>query len=138
MLPSRYLPSGALAEMQAIARGFMTTPIYIYDLVITYNTYGEQIITSGLIATVSGYLGKLSGRDLELLQMNTYHGVRTDTAAIVLFPNGTHIDNEYILRANDKDWRVVVSYNDLQDSVTVYEKVIIAQTNIVNERYQIG
>lgn len=137
-LPTSLLPSGALLGMQNIAQQFMTQRCTIYHPTTTYNAYGQSVVISGTGVVVSGYHGGLRGADRELLQyalgdLRRRSGVEVKTSAIFLFPIGTTVNNNSVVRANDKDWYVVWNSRDTQASVRVYEKVIAVQWEVRDE-----
>lgn len=138
-LPTYLLPAGALASMRSTAQDFMTHPVSIYSVALSYDGYGQQQVTSGLLVSTSAYFGAVKGSDKELLSqtMQSYtrrDGVRVKTDALVLLPYDTTIENDNIIRANNKDWHVVWNSSDTQESVKVYVKAIVVQFAVQDER----
>ena len=132
MLPNHLLPNGALTAMRATANQFMTTPVTLSTQTITYSDYGEQTVSGTLIWNGLGYVGKLSGKDEELLKTAMYttarDGIENTFPAIVLLPFSTPINETLIVNTQGHNWRVVWTNTDTQDSVQVYEKAIIVRT----------
>lgn len=125
--------------MRATARDFMTETLFLYNVNIAYDEFGRQVTTSGLLATVSGYFGGLSGSDQELLSnsilgITQRNGVRVKTSALALMPFETTITNQNIIRKAGEDWHVVWNNNDTQDSVQVYTKAIVVQFETIDEK----
>lgn len=127
------LTPSQLATLRTQAEAFFQEPIQIYNPTIAYTTYGQQIVTSGFVASGLGYIGKLSGKDLELVKgsnnngkVNENVGMQHEDFATVLFPLGTELQNVYIIRAQNKDWRVVWSNAYTNDPYKLYEKAICA------------
>lgn len=138
-LPTSLLPNGALSSMRNTAAQFMTQPIEIYTTTLSYDAYGQQVVTSGLLYTTVGYFGSVKGSDKELLSQSALgitrrDGVKIKTDALVLLPIDISIENDTIIRANGKDWHVVWSSSDTQGSVKVYTKAIVVQYAIQDER----
>ena len=138
-LPEYLLPAGALTAMRQTANDFMTQEMAIYAISLAYDKYGQQVVTSGLLATVTGYFGAVKGRDKELLSqtLQAYtrrDGVRVSTDALVLLPFETTIENDQIVRVNDKDYHVVWNNTDTQDSVQLYTKAIVVHFMVQDEK----
>lgn len=134
MLPTSLLPSGALDTMRMQANMFFTTPVSVYETSIQYDRYGQEIITSGFRFSTSGYTGKISGRDRELLEALKLLGSETETNILVLIP----IDNP--LRITDTivvygtNYRVIWHNDHTQDSVQLYQKAICARKILLPEQ----
>lgn len=126
--------SSTLALMRSQANALMSTAVQIYDVTATYNPYGQQIVSSGLAYSGSGYVGAIKGSDEELLNRMGYTGMATQVFVTVLIPFGTDIAIDQIVRANDTEYRVVWSNANTQDSVQIYSKAICAIYTVENEK----
>lgn len=137
-LPISMLPIGQLQSMRNQANGVMTEQVRVCSIDVAYNDYGQQVVTSGLLFTSSGYVGKISGRDRELLERLNYTGTETETMVTILLPfaNEVHIDE--VIHAQNKEWRVIWSNADTQDSVQIYEKAICARYIIETEKRKVN
>jgi len=127
MLPTSLLPANALSFMRDIANQFMQEPITLYSGAIAYDMYGQQTVTSGVTWSGLGYVGKLSGKDREMLnQLNQYWGGRDGMEykylSTILLPFETPIEENYIARIQDKDYQIVWHTNDTMNGVQVYTK----------------
>jgi hypothetical protein len=126
--------SSTLALMRSQANALMSTAVSIYDVIATYDAYGQQIVSSGLAYNGSGYVGAIKGSDEELLNRMGYTGMATQVFVTVLIPFGTDIAIDQIVRANNTDYRVVWSNANTQDSVQIYSKAICAIYTVENEK----
>jgi predicted TIM-barrel enzyme len=136
MLPHNLLPDIGLVRAQA--QQFMTSIVTLFEPTITYDDYGQQIITSGTGVQVSGYVGALSGKDKELLRSisgnYTYrNGKEISHTALLLLPFGTIIEENYIVLVNNQQYDVIFTNNDTSDAVQVYTKAIITRVDRVDD-----
>lgn len=134
MLPSALLPSGELERIRATANQFMTEEIRVCSISLGYNETGQQIVTSGLLYTASGYVGRISGKDQELLERLGLTGTATETFVTILIPFGNTISITNIIHAQNKEFRVIWSNSDTQDSVQIYEKAIAGLYQVNSEK----
>ena len=134
MLPSNLLPNGMLESIRTTANQFMTEIVNVVSIVVSASETGQQIVTSGLLFTSSGYIGRISGRDQELLERLGYDGTATETFITILLPHGNEIAIDNRIHAQNKEWRVIWSNADTQDSVQVYEKAICGEYDILAEK----
>jgi hypothetical protein len=125
MLPTNLLPDGALNAMRNTAQQFMQQQITLYKPVITYNQYGQQVLASGTLTQVSGYIGALSGSDRELVNTLSRSGMEIKSIATLLLPVETTIDNNYIARVGNTTYNVIWNNADTMDGVQVYCKAIV-------------
>lgn len=138
------LTPSQLALLRTQANQFFSETISVYSPTISYNEYGQDVVASGLIITTSGYIGKLSGKDLELVKgsnnngkINENVGMQHEDFAVVMIPLGTEIQNQYIVRAQGRDWRVVWSNAYLNDPYKLYEKAICALYEVDKQKRRI-
>ena len=108
-LPISLLPAGQLQAMRNTANGFMTENIRVCSIDVDNDDYGQQVVTSGLRFACSGYVGKISGRDRELLEQFNYTGTETETMVTILLPFGNQVQVDEIIHAQNKEWRVIWS-----------------------------
>lgn len=139
MLPVSVLPSGMLNTMRQEAQSLFTTPLSFYTVSLAYDGYGRQVTASSLYITVTGYIGKLSAKDNELVTNNNLgnvvrQGVKTSSFATVLLPFATNVPQTTVLRYNNVNYRVVWTNEHTQDSVQIYDKLIVARDVIEDER----
>lgn len=130
MLPN----TTVLALMRSQANALMSTPVEVYDITITYNAYGQQVVSSGLVFAVSGYVGAVKGKDEEYLITKGYAGIGTEQTVTVLVPVEYDINIEQIVRTNNKDFRVVWTNTYTQDSIQLYTKALCALFNVESEK----
>jgi hypothetical protein len=125
-------------DIRSFAENFFAEDVEIYRSVITQDKYAAQTETLTLIGTYKAYIGKVSGKDKELLDSVQLKSVAANanigsqgtlnvTFAIVLLPHDTPLDFNYVIRHNNINWRVVWINTYTGDSVQVYEKAIIAR-----------
>ena len=130
-LPATVLPTGTLELMRAQAQAFMRQSLVLYNPTLAYDTYGTQVVTSGIGVTVSGYVGAVRGTDKDLLietmqSIVQRDGVEIRSVAIVLLPFETVITNQYVIHHRQKAWNVIWNSNDTMDAVQIYTKALIA------------
>jgi hypothetical protein len=123
-----------LALMRSQSNALMSTPVEVYNVTITYNTYGQQVVSSGLVFAVSGYVGAVRGKDEEYLVSKGYTGIGTEQHVTVLVPFGNTITINQIVRTNNKDFRVVWTNDYTQDSIQLYTKALCALFNVESEK----
>lgn len=128
------LPSTILEYMRAQANAFMTEPVEVYSITVNLNGDGQQIYSSGLKYTTSGYVGGISGRDKELLERLKLLGVETEHRVLVLLPIGQPIDKDDVVRTATRELRVIWSNKDTQDTVQLYQKAVCADLSIEPEK----
>lgn len=135
------LPTSLLPDINALrttADKFFVETITISRSVVTRDRYAQETETLVPIGTYNAYIGKVSGKDKELLdsvQLKSIaananigsQGTLNVAFAIVLLPHGTEIDYDYVIQHNGIEWRVVWINGFTGDSVQVYEKAIIAR-----------
>lgn len=136
-LPISLLPAGQLTLMRNQANGFMTETINVCSLTYDHDGNGQQVVSSGLLFTVSGYIGKISGKDQEMLENLQLVGTSTETFVTILLPFGNQIDTSNVIHAQNLEWRVIWSNKDTQDSVQIYEKAICARYRITEEKRKV-
>jgi hypothetical protein len=83
----------------------------------------------------------MTGDDLEFLEQLGFArvgltGTENVSKAVVLAPATNEIKNTHIINIQGKDWFVVWSNADTQDSVQVYQKALCLDRLVVEERYQ--
>ena len=129
------LPSNsALTQMRTQAAQFWNTPVAVYSVTIGYSTYGQQIVSSGLRFSATGYVGAITGSDAELLQTMGLIGAVKETKITVLIPFGNDFLQSDIVRINNKDYRVIWSSAETQDNMQVYSKAICAEYLVTEEK----
>ena len=112
--------------MRSQANALMSTSVSVYSVSVNYTAYGQQVPTSGLLYTTTGYVGAVRGNDLQLLTQLGFDGVVKETMITVLVPFEHTINTDNIVRTNNTDFRVIWSSNFTQDSVQLYTKAICA------------
>lgn len=133
------LKDAQLATMRRQAELFFTEPVEIYNLTLTYDEYGQQIVTSGLVASVSGYVGAVKGYDRELfarLVDNTIgqrDGWQTKLVGILLVPKGTPLDTRYAVHISGQVYTVIWENIITQNSVQLYEKAFLVKYIEIDE-----
>jgi len=130
--------STVLALMRSQANALMSTAVSIYDVTVQYDAYGQQVLSSGLAYSGSGYVGAIKGSDEELLNRMGYTGLATQMFVTVLIPFGYDIEIDQTIRANNTDYRVVWSNANTQDSVQIYSKAICGIYTVVNEKRRLS
>jgi hypothetical protein len=133
MLPTNLLPSGALDAMRNTAQQFMQQQITLYKPVISYNQYGQQVLASGTLTQVSGYIGGISGSDKEIVSALFRTGVEIKSIATLLMPVNTVIDNKYKARVNETVYNVVWNNSGTMEGVHVYCKAIVIDIDRTDE-----
>jgi hypothetical protein len=136
-LPTALLPSGMFTKILSEANLFFTEPVDVYSVVLSYNAYGTQVPVSGLRFSTSGYIGKISGKDKELLEFVTRKsltGTETETYATVLLPVGNSVFTDNVIRSQNAEYRVIWTNTDTGNGVQVYEKALCAKYTIVSEK----
>lgn len=134
MLPSSLLTSTALARMRDFANDVMIEPVTVVSVSVAYDMYGKQVLTSGIVYSMSGYVGKPSGNDLEMLREKEYVGERTDDNILVLLPYGNPILESYIIHTQNSAWRVINSNHALQNGIKIYERAICQKVTIEDSK----
>ena len=137
-LPYTVLPSGELARIRNQANMFMTEDVNVCSISLAYSDTGREIVTSGLLFTASGYVGRISGKDQELLRELGLTGMLTDTFVTVLLPFGNQIAVDNVIHTQGKEFQVIWSNADTQDSVQIYEKAIVRLGTIQGEKRKYG
>ena len=132
MLPTALLPDISLVRAQA--NQFMTSIVTLFTPQISYDTYGQQTITSGNVVQVSGYVGALSGRDREFINSISRNGTETTHIATLLVPFTTIIDESYNVLVDNHRYNVLWSNNETSNAVQVYTKAIISRIDRGDER----
>jgi hypothetical protein len=127
-----------LAQARAQAVAFFDTPVSVYNLTITFDGYGKQIIASGLLYAVTGYVGKVSGKDTELLTRLGLAGTETDTMLTVLVPFENQIQNTNIVVTNGKQYHVIWHNDSTQNVNQLYTKAICIEYSIEEEKKRYG
>lgn len=140
-LPTTLLPDGALDRIRSEANQFFTTSGTVYTLSFTHLPDGRQVATSGVVFSANMYIGKMTGDDLEFLEQLGFArvgltGTENVSKAVVLAPVTNEIKNTHIIHIQGKDWFVVWSNADTQDSVQIYQKALCIDRLVVEERYQ--
>jgi hypothetical protein len=125
MLPTTLLPDIGLVRAQA--NQFMTSIVTLFTPQISYDTYGQQTITSGNVVQVSGYVGALSGKDREFISSISRNGTETTHIATLLVPFNTVIDESYNVLVDNHRYNVLWSNNETSNAVQVYTKAIISR-----------
>ena len=138
MLPTNLLPSGALDAMRTTAQQFMQQQITLYKPTISYNQYGQQVLASGNLTSVSGYIGNISGSDRELIagvigEFTQRAGVEIRSIATLLMPVDTVIDNQYKARVNETVYSVIWNNSNTMEGVHVYCKAIVVDIDRTDE-----
>lgn len=123
-----------LTLMRSQANALMSTPVEVYDVTISYNAYGQQIVSSGLVFAVSGYVGAVKGKDEEYLVSKGYAGIGTEQTVTVLVPVEHDVSIDQVIRTNNKDFRVVWTNTYTQDSIQLYTKALCALFNVESEK----
>jgi hypothetical protein len=141
MLPNNLLPDGALSAMRSIALQFMQEPVTIFEPILTYDTYGQQIVTSGTLVQVSGYVGRASGADRELVKRDDgnafYHsGIETRQFATVLVPVDTELSTTHVILIKEKPYQVVWHTDDGMRGVMPYTKCVCVSITRLDEMYR--
>lgn len=134
MLPSSLLTSAALAQMRSFANDVMIEPVTVCSVSVAYDGYGKQILSSGIVYSLSGYVGKPSGTDLELLTGTEYTGEKTNDTILVLLPYGNLILEEYVIHTQDDAWRVINSNHALQNGIKIYERAICQRMTVEDSK----
>jgi hypothetical protein len=132
MLPTTLLPDISLVRAQA--NQFMTSIVTLFTPEITYDTYGQQTITSGNVVQVSGYVGALSGKDREFITSLSRNGTETTHIATLLVPFNTVIDENYNVLVDNHRYNVLWTNNETSNAVQVYTKAIISRIDRGDER----
>lgn len=130
--------STVLALMRSQANALFSTTVAIYDVTVQYNAYGQQVLSSGLAYSGSGYVGAIKGNDEELLTRMGYAGLATQMFITVLIPFGYDIEIDQTIRANNTDYRVVWSNANTQDSVQIYSKAICGLYTVIDEKRRVS
>lgn len=132
MTPFR-LPTQTLAALRLDAAQSFDTPVSIYEITIENDRYAQQVITSGLLVSTSGYVGRVRGSEAELFfrtidnSIRQIDGTRTIFALTLLVPIGTPLDTRYIVVVSGIDYRVVWHTTATQENMQLYEKAIITR-----------
>jgi hypothetical protein len=85
-------------------------------------------------------VGALSGKDIEVLNnsmgMNTVRaGVKTSYFTTILIPfEEIPIQDNYVIRANNKNWSISYHNNDTMNGVQLYTKIIAQRMTYNDER----
>ena len=116
--------------MRSQANALMSTSVSVYSVSVNYTAYGQQVPTSGLLYTTTGYVGAIRGNDQELLTQLGYDGTVKESFVTVLIPFEYDIDNTNIIRTQNNDYRVVWHNGATQDSVQIYTKALCALYNV--------
>lgn len=130
MLPTTLLPAGVLSDMRSLSNQFMTTPVVIYDETTTYSTYGEKIVTSGVVWSGMAYVGRLSAFDRDLLLQSDFYIRRSDGAelrylATLLVPFEVEIEDNHSVVMSGGTWHVIWTNEDTSNAVQLYTKALI-------------
>jgi hypothetical protein len=124
MLPANLLSSTSLAQMRAFATSVMIEPVTVVSVTVGYD----------IVYTLSGYVGKPSGTDLELLRETEYIGERTNDTILVLLPYGNPILESYVIHTQDSAWRVINSNHALQNGIKINERAICQRVTIEDSK----
>ena len=112
--------------MRSQANALMSTSVSVYSVSVNYTAYGQQVPTSGLLYTATGYTGNITGKDQELLNQMGYDGTVKESFITILLPVEYDIDTTNIIRTQNTDYRVVWHNKNTQSSVKIYTKALCA------------
>jgi len=130
------LPSGVMAQIRTQANQFFTELIEVYEVALSYDTYGRERETAGLLFTTSAYIGKVIGKDKELIDefRKMFTGTRTESFITCLWPYGNPASTLNIIKAQTDEFRIVWTNSDTSDDVRAYEKALCAKLDIEPEK----
>ena len=119
--------------MRSIANGFMTEPVQLITTTIAYDIYGQQSLTTIVTWSGLGYVGRVSGRDRELLNQLNQHwggrdGIEYNYTATILLPFEVLIEPDTLIHTNGYDYDVIWCNNETQNTVQLYTKLIVRRT----------
>lgn len=135
------LSSDQLTRMRQEANQFFTTSGTVYALTITHANDGRQLVSSGVVFSTDMYIGKMTGDDLEFLEQLGFSrvgltGTENVSKAVILSPFENPIRNTDVVHISGKDWFVIWSSADTQDTVQLYQKALVIDRLFVEEKYQ--
>lgn len=134
-LPITLLPSGVLQSMRQTAEQFMTTPVVVYNPSISYSIYGEPLVSSGVVWSGNGYIGKLSAYDRDLILKSDFYIRRFDGEelkyfATLLLPFSASLEDFYTVSTGSDVWEIQWTNESTSDAVQVYTKAIMKKVTV--------
>lgn len=123
------LNSGILNALRSQAEQTMQDDVAIYNISYTYNEYGEQIPSSGLVTSSKALFAKPSEKDQEYIDSLFSDGTKAVVGRTVLLPFSlSSLQRDQILKKDDQEWLIVRLDDDLTNMYRIYTKILVART----------
>ena len=113
-----------LTQIRTEAYRFFTTPVACYSITQSYDIHGAPLNVSGLRFAVSGYVGKVSGKDQDMLESLGAIGTSKSIMTTVLVPYENVMQVQDRIRIDNQSWRVIWTNDPTSDQFQIYQKAI--------------
>lgn len=128
------LSASRLAALRAQAEGAMHDTVSFYTVDITRDLYGNETVTSGLVASAPALIAGISGKEDEIVERLRTEGVLKTHTAKLLVPVGTDVDTNYIcVVSGGAEWDIVWSNDEITNQYQIYTKAIITRNDNITE-----
>ena len=122
------IPTAQLAIIRAQAVETMRDHIDFYTIDIVRDRYGNETYVSGIVSSTVAYIGRVGGKDDEIVNELRTQGKIGNRVATLLTPYGDDTEYEYIVHVSGgNDWRVVWNNKETTDDYQIYAKAIITR-----------
>ncbi len=132
MLPFQVPPS-LLEQMRDQAELTMRDEVRIYEILYSYNRYGNQVQVSGLYHLTSGLLAEPTEKNWTRIrylldEKIAPNDINLEQIRLLLLPYDTpEISREYVIHAREVDWRILKLDDGVTDEYQLYRRLLISR-----------